>query len=118
MATFEIDRSRFEGGKTNIKKPLEIAHFSYDDNHTLKPFSTDSLRYYYPPLIHTAQSPTPPPVDLSVGFDQFRKRSDSPDEHLDALLDTIEVLERQDGRKVDADFVTWRGMITKVRLMY
>ena len=66
------------------------------------------MQYYYPP------QPPQLPLDLSAGFDTFQKLDDAPDEHLDALLDTIVALEKNTEKKREADFVTWRGMMTKV----
>ena len=55
------------------------------------------------------------PADLNIGFDTFQKLNDAADEHLDALLDTIMALEKDTGRKCEAEIITWRGMMTKVR---
>jgi hypothetical protein len=49
-----------------------------------------------------------------VGFETFDKHDDSVDEHLDGLLKAIMALEEEEGKKIDAQVVTWRGMITKV----
>lgn len=54
------------------------------------------------------------PIDLSRGYDTFRKRNDSPDEHLDGLLDTLVQSEKREGQKTEIDLITWRGMMTKV----
>lgn len=85
-------------------KLQEIAHFSYDENH-LYHADARSLRYYYPPTLN---------ADLCKGFESFRQLDDSKDEHLDSLLQTIMNLEKETGEKVDADIITWRGMMTKV----
>ncbi|ODH48137.1 decapping nuclease rai1 [Paracoccidioides brasiliensis] len=97
--------ARFVGSNAAIRRPKEIACFSYDDQHNFR-LDESSLRYYYPPRL---------PADLNKGFDTFEKLDDSGDEHLDALLDTIVDLERRTGNKCEADIVTWRGMMTKVR---
>lgn len=57
-------------------------------------------------------------MDLSKGFNTFEKQDDSPDEHLDALLRTIIAHEQETGVKIDANVVTWRGMMTKARFSY
>ncbi|KAF9881138.1 hypothetical protein CkaCkLH20_01288 [Colletotrichum karsti] len=64
-----------------------------------------SLRYYYPPVLG---------VDLSDGYDTFIKHDDSKPEHLVALLKTIKAHEEETGQKIDAQIVTWRGMMTKI----
>lgn len=108
----------------------EICAFSYDPSHVLR-HDDSSLRYYYPPELG---------VPLSRGADAFRKASEDVDGHLDGLLSALARLEQdraarklrrgggpmQDsGEEVlgagpedevlAADFVTWRGMMTKVR---
>lgn len=64
------------------------------------------MRWYYPHRLL--------PVDLSKGFETFDKHDDSGDEHLDSLLKTIISHEQEEGKKIDAQLVTWRGMMTKV----
>ncbi|KAI2473707.1 RAI1-domain-containing protein [Annulohypoxylon bovei var. microspora] len=95
---------RFDGECEAVKRPKEIACFSYDDKHE---FHQDdrSLQWYYPPELGT---------DLSGGFDQFESHDDSTDEHIDSLLKTIVAHEEEEGKKIDAQFVTWRGMMTKI----
>lgn len=82
----------------------EFACFSYDDNHEFH-LDDSSLKYYYTPQLG---------ADLSHGFDTFEKLDDSRDGHLDSLLRTIIDHEEKEGKKIDANVVTWRGMMTKV----
>ncbi|KKZ66047.1 protein rai1 [[Emmonsia] crescens] len=105
--------ARFAGSNAAIRRPkasylrssdIEIAYFSYDEQHNFH-LDESSLRYYYPPSL---------PADLNKGFDTFEQLDDAGDEHLDALLDTIIDLEKKTGTKCEADIVTWRGMMTKV----
>lgn len=107
--------TQFENTKTNIRRPREIACFSYDDERKLLPLSEASLRYYYPAFFRVPwdQNAWKAP-SLSRGFDTFRQHDQSIDEHLDAMLDTLQAYEEQKGEIVKADVVTWRGMITKV----
>lgn len=83
----------------------EFSCFSYDENHEFRP-DDSSLKYYYPPQLG---------VDLSLGFNTFVKQDDSQDEHLDSLLKAIVSHEKETGAKIDANIVTWRGMMTKVQ---
>lgn len=55
-------------------------------------------------------------ADLKEGFDTFRHYEDKEDPHLDSLLRALMEKEKRDGRdqRVKVDFVTWRGMMTKV----
>ncbi|EEP78288.1 conserved hypothetical protein [Uncinocarpus reesii 1704] len=102
--TFDIQPlHRFAGSNAAIRRPKEIAYFSYDDEHKFR-LDESSLRYYYPPKL---------PADLNRGFETFEKLDDSKDEHLDALLDRIIALEQNTGAKCEADVITWRGMMTK-----
>ena len=54
-------------------------------------------------------------ADLSRGFDTFKQLDDTADDHLDSLLKTVMALEADTGTKCEADIITWRGMMTKVR---
>ena len=65
------------------------------------------MKWYYPPtpLLGT---------DLSDGYETFVKHDDSADEHLDSLLRTIMDHEKKTQKAIDAEVVTWRGMMTKV----
>ncbi|KEY69881.1 hypothetical protein S7711_06437 [Stachybotrys chartarum IBT 7711] len=95
---------RFAGASPPVKRPKEIACFSYDDEHKFH-LDDSSLKYYYTPQLG---------VDLSEGFKTFQKQDDSPDEHLDSLLKTIKAHEQETGKRIDANVVTWRGMMTKI----
>ncbi|KAJ5092268.1 decapping endonuclease targeting mRNA [Penicillium alfredii] len=104
-STFDIQPvNRFVGSNTTIRRPREIACFSYDDDHRFS-LGESSLRYYYPPSL---------PADLNLGYNTFQKLNDAPDEHLDALLETIIALEKDTQKRCEADIVTWRGMMTKI----
>jgi RAT1-interacting protein len=54
-----------------------------------------------------------PRFDLSRGLDTFVKYDENTDLHIDALLETIQAHETKCAEKIDADIVTWRGMMTK-----
>lgn len=83
----------------------EITCFSRDDQRNVHR-DDSSLRYYYPP--------TRLPEDLNRGFGTFQRRDEADDSSLDSLLDAVVAVERENGRKSDADFITWRGMMTRV----
>lgn len=82
----------------------EIACFSYNNKHEFS-IGDSSIKWYYTPQLG---------VDLSKGFETFEKLDDSKDEHLDSLLATVMAYEQEIGKRIDANFVTWRGMMTKV----
>ena len=83
----------------------EIAYFSYDEKHDFYP-DERSLRYYHPPTLG---------ADLSTGFGSFKELDDTKDDHLDGLLKIIANLEQRTGKRCEADIITWRGMMTKVK---
>lgn len=96
--------ARWAGPSAPMKRPREIACFSYTSNHEYRP-DASGLRYYYPPRLG---------ADLCKGFESFEKLDDSPDDHLDSLLKTIMGAEEEVGKKLEVDVVTWRGMMTKL----
>jgi RAT1-interacting protein len=98
--------NRFQGASASIKRPREVAHFSFDDNHKYVE-DESGINYYVPP---------PVGADLKEGFETFRHYEDKVDAHLDAMLQALVDKERKDGEaaRAKADFVTWRGMMTKV----
>ena len=104
-AQFSIEPiQRFERESEPVKRPKEFTCFSYDKDHKLR-LDDSSLKWYYPPTLG---------ADLSKGYDSFVKHDDSIDEHLDSLLAAIANHEKQTGKPIDAQVVTWRGMMTKV----
>jgi RAT1-interacting protein len=117
MASFNIQPlARFAGASTSIRRPRELTYFSYDDNRTLYPQSESSLQYYYPPFVDSPSESgqAKPTIDLSRGFDTFKKHDDQIDEHLDSLLETIMSHEQKEGQRTKSDIITWRGIMTKV----
>lgn len=95
--------NRFRGASAKIKRPREVAHFSYDDNHEYQ-HDESGINYYIPP---------PMGADLKEGFETFKHYEDKEDPHLDSLLRAL--MEDKTGKEeVKADFMTWRGMMTKV----
>lgn len=102
---FEIQPiGRFVGRSAPVKRPREIACFSYDDKHQFL-LDDSSIRYYYTPTLG---------ADLSRGFDTFQKLDDTADDHLDSLLKTIIDHEQKTGQRTDVSIITWRGMMTKL----
>ncbi|KAI1170299.1 RAI1 like PD-XK nuclease-domain-containing protein [Nemania sp. FL0916] len=96
--------ARFGGESEAVKRPKEFACFSYDGKHEFH-LDDSSMQWYYPPRLG---------ANLSKGFDKFDKHDESIDEHLDSLLKTIAAHEKEEGKKIDANVVTWRGMMTKI----
>lgn len=103
-AKFEIQLDSLGTCNSAIKRPKEIAYFSYDEKHQFR-LDASSIRYYYPP---------PLGADLSKGFPTFEKLDDTADDHLDSLLKTIAAHEQEIGSKIAAEVITWRGLMTKI----
>jgi RAT1-interacting protein len=55
-------------------------------------------------------------ADLKEGFGDFKHFEEKEDPHLNSLLRALVHKESDDGEQAEikADFVTWRGMMTKV----
>ncbi|XP_014553915.1 hypothetical protein COCVIDRAFT_40149 [Bipolaris victoriae FI3] len=102
--TFPIQPlNRFRGASATIKRPHEIAHFSYDDDHVYQADESGINYYVHPPM----------GVDLKEGFDTFKHYQDKEDPHLDSLLRAL--MDNKTGKgQPKADFMTWRGMMTKI----
>ncbi|EUC39731.1 hypothetical protein COCMIDRAFT_10236 [Bipolaris oryzae ATCC 44560] len=102
--TFPIQPlNRFRGASATIKRPREIAHFSYDDDHVYQADESGINYYVHPPM----------GVDLKEGFDTFKHYEDKVDPHLDSLLRAL--MDNETGKgQPKADFMTWRGMMTKI----
>jgi RAT1-interacting protein len=82
----------------------EIICFSWDNERQFH-LDASSMQYYYPPSL---------PANLCDGFDTFKKWDDSIDEHLVGLLRALMALEQKSNQKLTTDFITWRGMMTKI----
>lgn len=96
----------FTGPCPSLHRPTELTTFSYDIHRRLH-HDTSSRRWYWPARLG---------AHLSQGFNKFVKHDDSVDEHLDGLLAALVMTEKNSGKRCTAEFVTWRGMMTKVRL--
>lgn len=83
-----------------------MANFSYNDHHEYRD-DESGINYYVPPPIG---------ADMKEGFDTFRHYEDHEDPHLDSLLKALVIKAKARGEEAHtkADFVTWRGMMTKV----
>jgi len=99
--------NQFTKADTAVRRPREITYFSFDEEHRYRQ-DDSSMRYYYPPKL---------PADLSQGFDSFRQLDDTGDDHLDGLLQALIHQEGEKRAKLETDFVTWRGMMTKIMIV-
>jgi RAT1-interacting protein len=54
---------------------------------------------------------------LEEGFDEFVKFGEI-DEHLDSLLASLQRYEETQGKEVQVDIITWRGMMTKIMTVH
>ncbi|KAF2841438.1 RAI1-domain-containing protein [Patellaria atrata CBS 101060] len=105
MSSFPIEPvDRFVGQGSAIRKPEEIACFSYDEEHKFR-LDDSSLKYYYPPKLG---------ANLCAGFNEFKKLDTTADDGLNSLLKTILEKEKETGELLEVDFITWRGMMTKI----
>ncbi|GAO46002.1 RAI1-domain-containing protein [Saitoella complicata NRRL Y-17804] len=112
--------ARWRGKPAPMRQPKEIASFSYDDKR-VQHHDDSGLKYYWPPALGQ---------HLGNGFKELVKHDDSVDEHLDSLLAAlihhettppVPVSIEEDNTAAEPpkvlpaiDFVTWRGMATKL----
>ncbi|KAK9318041.1 RAI1 like PD-XK nuclease-domain-containing protein [Lipomyces starkeyi] len=93
-----------------MRQPREVTSFSYDNNRSLH-FDDSSLSYFY--LLQDDVTASGG-IDLSAGYNVFKKRDDTIDEHLDGLLLSLVDLEKNTRKKTTGDIITWRGIVTKL----
>ncbi|KAG1169830.1 hypothetical protein G6F70_008113 [Rhizopus microsporus] len=94
---------RYEGSFPVYKQPQELTCYSID-HHRRVWFDDREMKYYYPPS----------GKDLNVGYDQFIQRDESVSEHIDTLLDALTTVKQKHPSDIQADIVTWRGIMTKI----
>ncbi|KAK7728044.1 decapping endonuclease targeting mRNA [Botryosphaeria dothidea] len=106
-ASRQAHRNNFTEMPSMLKAPEEIACFSYDENLNLH-LDSRSLAYYFSPSPRGSEKF----IDLSKGMNDFRQRDDSKDDHLHGLLTAIMDKEKKNQAKLDAHFISYRGMMT------
>lgn len=89
-----------------LKKPKEIYSYSITDGKVS--MDQSQLKYYYLPEETILKAP----IDLTVGIDNWTQPNEH-DSHLDTLLESLIEHEKESG-KVDAEIITWRGILTKI----
>lgn len=94
--------------KPAYSKPVEIGSFSYDSNRNYHPDRSE-LKQYKPSRISGFLNSNY--ADLNVGRDKFIPKPEDYQEHLDGLIKTLQFLPRTEKC---GDFVTWRGVITRI----
>ncbi len=94
--------------KPIYSKPVEIGSFSYDSNRIYHPNRSELKQYKPASLANFLNSNY---ADLNVGRDKFISKPENYQEHLDGLIKTLQLLPRTEKC---ADFVTWRGVITRI----
>ncbi|CAI5768107.1 Decapping nuclease [Podarcis lilfordi] len=113
--TLPVTPSRYDAPFPFYRRPAQLGHFSLDAQRC---YHGDArrLRYYAPPPV---EGPSPG-FDLRDGYrDRYVKQDETVREGLEHLLRWItqnrKQLQTEDkGRPLNADFVTWRGHLTKV----
>lgn len=113
--TLPVTPSRYDAPFPFYRRPAEVGRFSLDAQRCYHG-DARQLRYYAPP---PTEGPCPG-FDLRDGYrDRYVRRDDGVHEGLEHLLRWVvqnrKQLQSEDkGRPVNADFVTWRGHLTKV----
>jgi RAT1-interacting protein len=97
-----------------FQRPVELTCFSFDDKRELH-LDDRSLKVFNPPTITPEKG-----VYLSDGYPHRYITRESVPEHLDALLESLldlskrNAAENESDKDTQADFITWRGIITKL----
>ncbi|XP_050775590.1 decapping and exoribonuclease protein [Gopherus flavomarginatus] len=115
--TLPVEPALYDGPFPFYRRPAEEGHFSLDTQRRYHP-DARQLRYFAPP---PAERPEPP-FDLRHGYrDRYVRRDEGRREGLEHILqwvagnrDRLRAQGDAAGRPVNADFVTWRGHLTKV----
>ncbi|KAH1182975.1 hypothetical protein KIL84_004467 [Mauremys mutica] len=115
--TLPVEPALYDGPFPFYRRPAEEGRFSLDAQRRYHP-DARQLRYFAPP---PAERPEPP-FDLRHGYrDCYVRRDEGRREGLEHLLqwvagnrDRLRAQGDAAGRPVNADFVTWRGHLTKV----
>ncbi|KAJ1884747.1 decapping endonuclease targeting mRNA [Kickxella alabastrina] len=101
--------SKYRLAFPTFAEPKELTSFSYDDQRT-QHMDNRSLKYYHPPSLS-------PPPSLFQGKHRQIKRDSTVNEHIHGLLNALQTLpdkQHQQQQDISADFVMYRGMITRL----
>ncbi|QNP99251.1 YALIA101S03e15478g1_1 [Yarrowia lipolytica] len=90
-----------------LKKPKEVYSYSITDGKVT--MDQSQLKYYYLPEETILKAP----IDLTKGIENWTQPNEH-DTHLDTLLESLSKYERETGSKIDAEIITWRGILTKI----
>lgn len=93
----------------SLRQPKELTNFSINLNNDFQPDDSSLAYYYFPEYTLDSKS-----IDLFAGFSSFIEKDESHDGHLDNLLKAIKLWELENGEKVKANVITWRGIMTKL----
>ncbi|KAK9767201.1 decapping endonuclease targeting mRNA [Basidiobolus ranarum] len=97
---------RFNDKPAQFRQPVEIGSFSYDSERNTR-MDDSELKYYYPPELNSS---------LSENYEKYIERDQSVPEHIDALLECLTHV--KETKKIpgmtEADFVCYRGIMTKI----
>lgn len=97
----------------SIRQPRQFTNYSVDINYNQILNSTQELRYFYFP-----ETLLPSRPDLNQGLGSFKERV-TPDggRHLNRLLHSITEYEKIKRKKVKADIITYRGVMTSLLIL-
>jgi RAT1-interacting protein len=111
MSAFEFSLDE-RSPNAALKQPSEISSYSLDAQRQIHIDSTQELRYFYFP-----ETLLPECYDLNQGHASWIKKVvPEGGAHLDEMLSALVHYEREinNGKKVKGDFVTYRGVMTKL----
>ncbi|KAI3637375.1 hypothetical protein MIR68_004024 [Amoeboaphelidium protococcarum] len=110
MKQFDIKaNTNLRPGNVPFAKPQEVGYLSIGPDRVVKPMSNESLRQYSPMCTPEALQM----INLSNGYpEKYIERDQTINEGLDAILQTLDFIKYD----ITEDFVTWRGILTRLML--
>ena len=97
--------------KSSLRQPRELIHYSTDIEGKQHIGSDQQLKYFYFP-----ETLLPSKPDLSQGYKSWIQKNQTESGHINELLNALIHYEKNlnNGKKVKGDFVTYRGVMTRL----
>ncbi|KAI3660514.1 hypothetical protein MP638_000971 [Amoeboaphelidium occidentale] len=111
MINLQVKEYKTKPRNVPYQRPVELACFSLDHNRQFH-FDDRELKYYYPVDLQN-----PDACNLNAGYpEKFIKRDDSVPEYLINLQKALMNITEWPKEDLCVDFVSWRGIFTKICL--
>lgn len=98
---------------TTVKRPKELGSYSRDHEHKIT-LDDSQLSYYY---LSDNDLNSPDGIDLSGGFQNFKRDTELDYGNFEPLLASIVKYEREHKKKISAKIISWRGLMRSLMLL-